>query len=305
MDLAGLINTLKTANVRILTGVFVNNKVLIDGAELPCVWLNHVKALSGDKVLVAVTDSSGIVLGALAPSARPLFGRIASSSRGRVMVMPYDSTMDGTGKSIEVLNNGMALPSTGTLVTLDWTGNNPVITGVINDLPTVSTTPPPALSIDEPNPPIVISAIDAGTWVTSTKSWSDRFTGAVFQKDGSLIGAYFYDSSARVLRECQSLSIYLPARRRAGNMSAPATVRFQPHSLSAPSNPPQPLSVVKSFSIPAGWEGGWIPLGQDFARSIPANQPWGIALTGSDYIGFDGVASLAESGALKGEKTTI
>lgn len=303
MDLAGLINTLKPVNLRILTGVFVNNKVLIDGAELPCIWLAHVKALSGDKVLVAVTGSSGIVLGSLAPSPRPVFGRITSSSRGRVMVMSYDSTMTGAGKSIEVLNNGMELPSAGTLVTLDWAGSNPVITGVINDLPSVSTTPPPALSIDEPNPPVIISAIDAGTYITSTRTWSDRLTGGVFQKDTSLVGAFFYDSSVRVLRECQSLSIYLPARRRAGNMSAQATIRFQPHSLPAPSSPPQPLSVVKSFSIPAGWEGGWIPLGQDFTRSIPANQSWGIALTGSDYIGFDGVSSLAESGALKGEKT--
>lgn len=302
MDLAGLISTLKNSNMQILTGVFVNNKVLIDGAELPCTWLNHVKALSGEKVLVAVVGTTGVVLGVLAGAARPAFGNITSSSRGRVMVMPFDSTMTGSGKSIEVLNNGFELPSTGTLVTLDWVGGNPVITGVINDFPSVSTTPAPPLTIEEPNQPIIISAIDTGTWLTGSKTWSNRLSGGAFQKDTALIGAYFYDSSVRMLRECQSLSIYLPARRRAGNMSAPATIYFQPHSLPAPTTAPQLLDTFKSFTVPPSWEGGWIPLGQDFIRSIPPGAPWGIALTGTDYIGFDGVTSLAEAGTLKGEK---
>lgn len=252
----------------------------------------------GDAVRVLVVNGEMSVLGPVATGPRPFMGTVSGAASGGFV--PVD-TVSGT---IEARYTGTA-PSLGTAVFLDWQATTPrVLPGAAatSSAPTPDPTPPPRPPTQQSGT-LTVTATGSGSWQVGG-DWAYQGTSVIQYRYGGARenrGAWFYGSRPTQLRgrTVTALRIRLGARLRVGsyNSALPLHVYLTANA-NRPGGDVNRISGPADITLAPNAGAGWHSLPTSFGQALVDNGG-GIGVTGSPYMGVNGVGADPASGQLQ------
>ena len=316
MNLPDMIDPAKDT-VRIVPG-YANqgSNISVGGLVQPAVWVTSAVAEPGDPLIVAMVDrqtaqSQAVVLGVTgkyaAPAVQPREGTVATAPSGSETI-----TVSTAAGEVTATFLASYVPAVSDRVRLYWDDGGATVLGKVGVTPTP---PPPApkpvvqakVTPPPPKPPTGTAdyaAASSGTFTASYGVWntyykSDLYQGSYGGATGNT-GVWFYHGKPGALKgkTITRARIYIPARQRAGNYNQSVTLNLRLHTSSRkPGGNVTLTGTTHEISIPKGWGGGWKDLPVAWGADILKG--YGVAISGGDYAGLNGIQRTRSSGQLK------
>lgn len=287
--------------------------VSIAGSEVPVLW-EHPEAvpLVGDRVrcdLIDGTMVAGPVVTPTRPTAPTPPGRIGTVAA--VTTPTLSVTVSGVTHTGCPCVTGTYVVGDKVLLTWEAGYTSPTVlgkTGATAANPTgPATDPDPSTVPTAPTMPTttkgatteVFRASESRTWSESKGGWSSYYGPHAYQGtwDGQTYSGFWWAASrlrsTLTGRTVTAASIWVPARRRAGNYNASGALHVGTHTQRTRGEAKPTWTALFDTTLPAGWDGGWVTIPDANLGALVTVLAAGgyVGIVGSPYIGVVGVGS--------------
>lgn len=278
--------------------------VVIGGVSQFANWCTDAYTEKGDPVLVArELDPQGIARNTVIQTIgkpQPISGTVVSANGTSVVVDV------GGGQTITAVYSSTLGLVGGELVRLLWQGGTATVLVKLTSYvkppiePPTTAPPPPKVTTGK----LTARATDSATWVPGLGSWNNWAGGMQNVYQGSwagftTYGSWFYNGSTKQLAGAtiNRVQFRVPRRLSAGSYNNSATLHVYVHtSNNRPGGDVARVLGPYNFTIPAGYQGGYVDLPTAAGDQLKGGG--GISIAGDPYAGFAGKATDPASGQL-------